>query len=555
LRLSGGSEAVFYFAGHGVQLGAANYLLPVDIVADNEEQVKDDGLPLQRILDDINEQKARFSLAIIDACRDNPFARVAGRSIGTTRGLAPTTAATGQMVLYSAGTGQTALDRLNPADRNPNGVFTRVFLQEMQKPGVPVDRVLRTVRDQVVAMAKSVGHQQVPALYDQAIGEFYFRPPIRGEQTAPVAPAAAAQPAPVRLQSAAEIEQQLWDAIKDSREARDFEEYLAGYPAGRFAAVARAKLRSLQPAPPAQVATAAPSVQTLAPTAARTDLQRLAAGTVFRDCADCPEMVVIPPGRFTMGSPSGEAGRFDAEGPQHSVAIPGVFGVGKYEVTRGQFARFVSESGHSSAGGCYAWTGSQWEQDASKGWRNPGYPQTDDDPVVCVSWEDAKAYTQWLTRKAGKAYRMLTEAEWEYAARAGSQASRPWGDNPSDACRYANVADASARSGVPGTGGWTFHDCNDGRAYTAPVGSYQANAFGLHDMIGNAWEWTEDCWNSKYAGAPSEGNAWTSGECGLRVLRGGSWFDYPQGTRSAYRGRSSAGGRYGYNGFRLARTN
>lgn len=172
-RLSGGSEAVFFFAGHGVQLGAANYLLPVDISADNEEQVKDDGLSLQRVLDDMTEQKARFSLAIIDACRDNPFPKVAGRSIGTGRGLAPTTAATGQMVIYSAGAGQTALDRLNTSDRNPNGLFTRVFLQEMQKPGLPVDRVVRNVRDQVVTMAKSVNHQQVPALYDQAIGEFF----------------------------------------------------------------------------------------------------------------------------------------------------------------------------------------------------------------------------------------------------------------------------------------------------------------------------------------------------------------------------------------------
>ena len=152
MSLSGGSEAVFYFAGHGVQLGAANYLLPVDIVATNEEQVKDDGLPLQRVLDDITEQKARFSLAIVDACRDNPFPRVAGRSIGNTRGLAPTTAASGQMVIYSAGAGQTALDRLNNADRDPNGLFTRLFLREMLQP-VSVDRVLRNVRDQVAAIS------------------------------------------------------------------------------------------------------------------------------------------------------------------------------------------------------------------------------------------------------------------------------------------------------------------------------------------------------------------------------------------------------------------
>ncbi len=172
-QVSGGDEAVFYYSGHGVQLGAANYLLPVDIKGDSEEQVRDDAVPLQRVLDDLQEQKARFTLAIIDACRNNPF-RQTGRAIGG-RGLAPTTAATGQMVLYSAGTGQQALDRLGQGDKNPNGVFTRVLLKEMDKPGVPVNDVLRNVCEEVVELAKGVGHEQVPALYDQSLGRFYFR--------------------------------------------------------------------------------------------------------------------------------------------------------------------------------------------------------------------------------------------------------------------------------------------------------------------------------------------------------------------------------------------
>ena len=173
LQLEGGDEALLFFAGHGVQIAGANYLLPIDIRNDSEEQVRDESIQLQRVLDDLNEKKARFSLAIIDACRNNPFTGK-GRSIGG-RGLAPTTAATGQMILFSAGSGQQALDRLGDADRNPNGVFTRVFLQEMQKPGIPVDRVLRNVRSEVVRLARSIGHEQTPALYDQAVGEFYFR--------------------------------------------------------------------------------------------------------------------------------------------------------------------------------------------------------------------------------------------------------------------------------------------------------------------------------------------------------------------------------------------
>ena len=170
--VEGGDEVVVFFAGHGVQLGAANYLLPVDIRGDSEEQVKDEAIPLQRILDDLSDRKARFSLAIVDACRDNPF-KTSGRSIGG-RGLAPAAAASGQMVIFSAGAGQQALDRLNDKDSDPNGLFTRIFLKEMARPGVSIDRVVRTVRNEVVQMAKRVGHEQVPALYDQILGDFFF---------------------------------------------------------------------------------------------------------------------------------------------------------------------------------------------------------------------------------------------------------------------------------------------------------------------------------------------------------------------------------------------
>ena len=172
-QLQGGDEVMFFFAGHGVQLGAANYLLPVDIAGESEAQVRDEAIQLQRVLDDIAEQKVRFTLAMIDACRDNPF-KGSGRAIGG-RGLAPTTAATGQMIIFSAGSGTQALDKLGPNDRSRNGLFTRIFLREMQKPGVSVDRMVRNVRAEVVELAKSIGHDQVPAIYDQAIGDFYFK--------------------------------------------------------------------------------------------------------------------------------------------------------------------------------------------------------------------------------------------------------------------------------------------------------------------------------------------------------------------------------------------
>jgi hypothetical protein len=172
-NLNGGDEVLFFFAGHGVQLGNANYLLPTDMQGDNEDQVKDDAILLQKVLDDLEDKKTKFTLAVIDACRDNPF-KGKGRAIGG-RGLAPTSAATGQMIMFSAGTGQQALDRLGDNDKDKNGLFTRIFSKEMLKPGLSVDRVLRNVRNEVVRLARSVGHEQTPALYDQAIGEFYFK--------------------------------------------------------------------------------------------------------------------------------------------------------------------------------------------------------------------------------------------------------------------------------------------------------------------------------------------------------------------------------------------
>ena len=172
--VQGGDEVVVYFAGHGVQLANTNYLLPVDIRGQNEEEVKDESIPLQRILDDMQERRAGFMLAIIDACRDNPF-RVATRA-ARSRGLAPTSAATGQMIIFSAGTGQQALDKLGNNDTERNGLFTRLLLREMKKPGLSIDRIVRSVRTEVARLAKTVGHEQTPAVYDQTQGDFYFIP-------------------------------------------------------------------------------------------------------------------------------------------------------------------------------------------------------------------------------------------------------------------------------------------------------------------------------------------------------------------------------------------
>jgi len=288
-------------------------------------------------------------------------------------------------------------------------------------------------------------------------------------------------------------------------------------------------------------------------------------GTVFQDCADCPRMVALPVGEFTMGSPAAEVGRGLDEGPQRQVLITQAFALGRSEVTVAEFRRFVDEAGYKTeaerdtrAPGCSGFiyadpAASASAPQAYTSWRNPGLAQAQADPhpVLCVSWNDARAYAQWLSKKTGKRYRLPTEAEWEYAARAGSSTARFWGDDPAQACRYSNVADQSRFQT------WGFgqkHECTDGHYFTAPAGGYAPNRFGLYDMLGNVWEWSEDCWNSSYAGAPSDGSARLSGDCTQRVLRGGSWSTVPRFVRSAARHRNPADYRDNLTGFRLARS-
>jgi sulfatase modifying factor 1 len=278
----------------------------------------------------------------------------------------------------------------------------------------------------------------------------------------------------------------------------------------------------------------------------------------FKDCVDCPELVAIPAGQFVMGAAPGEEARENLADefrhrsePQRSVHVKR-FAAGKFEITRGEYRAFAVATGRRSDG-CFLWTGAMFEIDPGKDWRNPGYAQDDGHPVTCVSWEDASAFVTWLNQKTGKKYRLLTEAEWEYAARAGTTTARFWGNDANIACTYANGADHTTATQVPGASRWDAVQCNDRYAYTAPVGSYRANAFGLHDMIGNAAEWTQDCWNGDYRGAPTDGSAGLAGDCSLRMVRGGSWEDAPTGLRAAYRVGSPTVIRVYTRGFRVAR--
>lgn len=297
-----------------------------------------------------------------------------------------------------------------------------------------------------------------------------------------------------------------------------------------------------------------------AATPSPTNLSR-APGTTFKDCADCPRMTVIPAGSFTMGSPDSEEGHSKNEGPQHQVTISRAFAIGAYNVTRAEYAAFVRETKRPS-GGCSVYTGTGFAKDASKDWRDPGYRQTDRDPVVCVSWEDAQAYAKWLNSRVRKAssgantgpYRLVTDAEWEYAARAGTTTPYYWGDNADSICGHGNVADLSGKQAIPSWATRAVANCTDGYAYTAPVGSFPPNGFGLYDMGGNAWQWTEDCGHDNYDGAPTDGTAWTTGECKTRIVRGADWHREPRAARAASHIGSRPGDPYGSVGFRVART-
>lgn len=665
-KVQAGTEALFFYAGHGMQVKGKNYLLPIDAEIRNEASASSEAVDVDQLLDKLS--LARLSVVILDACRNNPFER---RFRGSGQGLAQINAPTGTLIAYATAPGKVAAD----GDER-NGLYTAELLSAMDIPGIKIEDVFKRVRGNVV---KKSNDAQTPWESSSLTGDFYFTfqgPTTVNIQQAPTDPEtetwaaaenektldgyqsyldaypqgryataariklkgmmkpvtqAIAKPTPTPTLVAAsstpdDPEASIWNEVKASGAREYLDAYLKQYPKGKYLALAKVELRKLddkdkaervkeatekqqaaererqkaqqdeqkawEQAKAASTATAygdylasypkgryaalAQAAQQKAQretqeTATRRqeeERQKLAAererletenaakeispGKAFKDCADCPEMVILPAGSFEMGSPASEAGRQDNESPQHHVSIRS-FAAGKLEVTRGQFAAFVKDSGHNAGSKCRTFEGGKFEERSGRNWQNPGYIQADSHPVVCVSWDDAKAYVAWLSRKTGKSYRLLSEAEWEYAARAGTSTARYWGESPDRACSDANVGDQTTKSQVQG---WTYgvHNCTDGHATTAPGGSYKPNAFGLHDMIGNAWEWTDDCWNKTYSGALSDGSARPTGDCSVgRVLRGGSWSSLPQFARAAARNRDATAVRGSGVGFRLAR--
>ena len=254
-------------------------------------------------------------------------------------------------------------------------------------------------------------------------------------------------------------------------------------------------------------------------------------GEEFRDCPECPVMVVVPAGRYGMPMPPIDQGRPYDEGENRLVIIKEAFAVGKFEVTFDEWDACVND------GGC--------EPANDEGWGRGKRP------VVNISWTDADRYAKWLSEKSGKPYRLLTEAEWEYAARAGAGRARFFGIDPAEVCQYANVYDQSAEKSLEF--GMDMLPCDDGYDVTAPVGSFKPNAFSLHDMLGNAWEWTEDCQATLWRNAPADASARVRGKCSERAYRGASWLSHPPSYIRVTDRYRFLGARYNDLGFRVSR--
>jgi formylglycine-generating enzyme required for sulfatase activity len=266
-------------------------------------------------------------------------------------------------------------------------------------------------------------------------------------------------------------------------------------------------------------------------------------------------MVVIPTGQYLMGSSEKDIDNGIAaenEGPQHKVVIAQPIAVSRFEVTRDEFETFVGSSGYKIGDRCYTFENNLPQERTDRSFRNPGFAQTSNHPAVCVNWTDAKAYVVWLSQKTGKPYRLLSESEWEYVARGGSASRYGFGNDATELCKFANGADQSAKlAKLPGD--YAYMDCNDGYAYTAPVGSFSANAWGLFDSLGNVWELTEDCYADDYGGALADGSPLEVANCAARTARGGSWFSNAAMLRPAIRAKADPTARHDDLGFRVAR--
>ena len=471
-RLGADDDAVFFYAGHGAQNEGVNYLIPLHANIAENADLKYKAVDLGLVLDKLGHARNGFKLAIIDACRNKPYARGLRDA---SRGLARMDVPSGTLLWFATEPGKTAQD-----GQGRNSPFTEQLLQALRQPGLNNDAVFRKTHD---AVAAATAGAQKP--YPEGITkEFVF-----ADGPAPVAKPAATAPDPLA------VELSIWEGIKTSDNPADFEEYLKQYPQGRFAVWARNKLKRLQVAAAAPPPAAEPPAATKPPPAPAPAVKP--PPKPLMDLADFGiEMVKIPGGTLQMGCGPKDGECFDDEKPRHEVSVRG-FALAKTETTQGQWRALMGANPSS--------------------FKNCG----DNCPVESVSFDDAQDFIAQLNEKTGQACRLPTEAEWEYAARGGTDSAYWWGEGIGN--NHANCDGCGSA--------WD-------NKQPAPVASFQPNPFGLYDTAGNVWEWTADCWHRNYDNAPKDGAAWldsAGGECKDRVLRGGSWYHDPRYARAAYR--------------------
>jgi formylglycine-generating enzyme required for sulfatase activity len=473
-KLTPGSVALVFYAGHGVQIKGENYLPAVDADISSEEDVPTQSLAMRQIMDVLGDAKTRLNLVFLDACRNNPYARsFRSASDGLNRVNAPS----GTLISFATRPGSVASD-----GNGRNGLYTSALLEQMNNQNQPIEQILKRVVSQVKASSSS---QQEPWMEGSIEGEFCF-----GECGKPVA------------QSGTSDDRVFWESVKDSRDVNEIKAYLEQFPRGIFAGIARARVNAFDKTQPQVEVARPPQV----PAAASTpDPTAVSAGIDFKDCSDCPELVSISGGEFEMGSNDD----YDSS-PMHRVNVQG-FLIGKSEVTQAQWRTIMGNepSFFSQCG--------------------------DNCPVEQVSWNEAQEFIRRLSQKTGKRYRLPSEAEWEYAARGGSSNKWSFGNSDFQLDEHAWFVGNSANR-------------------THPVWEKRPNAFGLHGVFGNVWEWTQDCWSLNYSGAPTDGAARTQGDCARRVLRGGAWSSPAQILYPSFRNFGSVGVRLSVNGFRVARS-
>ena len=540
-KLQQGATGLFYYAGHGMQVNGRNFLIPVDARIQSEQRVRLEAVDVDLVLEQMQAARSTVNLVILDACRNNPFEK---RFRGGGGGLAQINAPEGTLIAYATAPGSVAAD-----GASKNSLYTEELLKAMQAPGAKVEEVFKAVR---VAVSQRSKGAQTPWEASSLIGDFFFVPPVESKSIVKTPPAQLSAPAAAQRSvdagpSRLAMELAFWESIKGSNSMPELQAYLTQFPNGTFAPLVRARIEQLTSRltqKPGAASIPAPSSPVASPVGGPQPAQAIrTAGLSFRDCAECPELIAVPAGSFLMGVPVGEEERekipqgFKGRSlPLHQVAIR-QFAFGKFEVTRSEFSTFVEKTGHQVVDKCTRSLGGAQQEVSGLNWRTPGFPQSGRDPVVCVAWDDAKAYVAWLSKRTGLPYRLASEAEWEYAARAGKSTARSWGDSIGSG--HANCIGCGSD--------WD-------NKLPAPVGSFRANSYGLHDILGNVWEWTEDCWNKSYEEAPLDGSAWTKGECSLRIFRGGHFGSDPWLLRSGFRGRGVTGLRNIGVGFRVARS-